>query len=85
MGFSRSEMLSAVGLVQTGDLKALAMIVERLSRKPLAVTSATLALTGKDHGGRTIYQNRAAGTVFTLPAAKGTGEEFEIVVGATIT
>lgn len=51
----------------------------------VAVTAATLAVTAALHAGRTIYLNRAAGQVITLPAATGTGNKYKFVMGATAT
>lgn len=53
--------------------------------QPIEVTSATLTLNKKTHGGATILANRAAGIVFTLPASEGKGAKFKIVVHTTIT
>lgn len=47
-------------------------------------TEATLAVTDI-YAGRVITGNRAAGIVFTLPAATGTGDEYEFYCGTTIT
>ncbi len=50
---------------------------------PIAVTaSTTLADT---HVGTTVVVNAAAGLTLTLPAAYGSGKEFEIVIGTTVT
>jgi hypothetical protein len=53
--------------------------------QPIAVTSSTLALTKKTHGGATLVANRAAGITFTLPASSGSGTKFRIYVLTTIT
>ena len=50
---------------------------------PIPVTaSATL---GDYHQGTTTVINAAAGLTLTLPAASGTGREFDILVGTTVT
>ena len=51
---------------------------------PLAVTTATVTL-GPTHVGRTVLLNRAAGIAFTLPAASGTGNVYNLLVQATFT
>lgn len=53
--------------------------------QPIPVTSATLSLTKKNHGGATLVANRAAGIAFTLPASSGSGVKFKIFVLTTIT
>lgn len=56
------------------------------SYMPFNVTAATLALNASTHGDPAIVTvNRAAGSALTLPAAGGTGVEFDILVGTTIT
>lgn len=52
---------------------------------PVSVTSATLALNASTHSGVAVVANRAAGITMTLPAATGTGAEYEVVVGTAIT
>lgn len=53
--------------------------------KIIETTAATLTLTAALHAGRTVVQNRAAGTVITLPAATGTGNKYRVVCQTTIT
>lgn len=53
--------------------------------QPIAVTSSTLTLSKKSHGGATLVANRAAGITFTLPASSGSGTKFRIYVQTTIT
>lgn len=55
------------------------------SYAPVAVTAATLAVTKALHANKTVYLNRAAGIIATLPAATGTGDKYRFVVGATTT
>lgn len=53
---------------------------------PFNVIGATQALNASTHGAPAIVTvNRAAGSTLTLPAAYGSGTEFDIVVGTTIT
>lgn len=53
---------------------------------PFNLTAATLALNASTHGFPAIVTvNRAAGSTLTLPAASGSGVEFDILVGTTIT
>lgn len=50
---------------------------------PIAVT-ATRSLTRSDIGAP-IVVNAAAGLTLTLPASSGSGDDFEIIVGTTVT
>jgi len=50
----------------------------------VTVTSST-TLRADAHGGKMVVGNAAAGLTISLPAATGSGVEFEIVVGTTIT
>lgn len=53
---------------------------------PFNLTAALLALNASTHGTpATVVVNRAAGATLTLPGASGSGVEFDIVVGTTIT
>lgn len=53
---------------------------------PFSVTASTAALNQSTHGTpATVVVNRAAGSTLTLPDASGTGAEFDIVVGTSIT
>lgn len=49
------------------------------------VTSATLTVVPQTHAGKTILLNRAGGIAVTLPAASGSGDEYEFIVGTTFT
>lgn len=51
----------------------------------LNVTAATQILNAKDHSGRTIALNRAAGIAVTLPPATGSGAIYKFVVVTTVT
>lgn len=54
-----------------------------MSYLPISLTaSATL---GDYHQGTTTVINAAAGLTLTLPAASGTGREFDVLVGTTVT
>jgi hypothetical protein len=48
-------------------------------------TAATLALTQADNSGEIVTLNRAAGQAVTLPAAVGSGSNYRLFVGTTIT
>ncbi|MBO0125119.1 hypothetical protein [Agrobacterium sp. OT33] len=53
---------------------------------PFVVTAATLALNASTHGTpAVVVVNRAAGSTLVLPAAYGSGAEFDIMVGTTMT
>lgn len=56
-----------------------------LSYNPISITTSTLTLSSRVHGGATVVASRAAGITMTLPASSGSGVEFNIVVGTTIT
>lgn len=51
---------------------------------PIAITTATVTL-GATHRGRVILLSRAAGIAATLPAATGSGDVYDLVVGITFT
>lgn len=55
------------------------------SAKMVSVTAATLTVTEASHAGKLIALNRAAGIAVTLPAATGTGNTYEFVVGTSVT
>jgi hypothetical protein len=50
---------------------------------PIAVTAST-TLDWTKHGGVTLVVNKADGFTITLPAASGSGVEFDVLVGTTI-
>lgn len=53
---------------------------------PFVVTAPTLALNASTHGTpAAVVVNRAAGATLVLPAAYGSGTEFDIMVGTSIT
>lgn len=49
------------------------------------VTAATAFLNVNDHDGKTVVVDAAAGCAIRLPAANGSGAEFRILIGTTIT
>lgn len=55
------------------------------SAKLVSATAATLAVTEASHAGKIIALNLASGITVTLPAATGTGNVYEFVVGTTVT
>lgn len=55
------------------------------SAKLVSATSGTLAVTEASHAGKIIALNLATGITVTLPAATGTGNVYEFVVGTTVT
>jgi hypothetical protein len=59
--------------------------VKDLNLAPVVISSATKTLNREEYAGRKIVLSRAAGIAVTLPAATGTGDSYEFVVGATFT
>ena len=54
--------------------------------KPIVnVTASTLTVTALAHAGRLVTINAAAGCAVTLPASLGVGDEYEFLIGTTIT
>jgi hypothetical protein len=49
------------------------------------VTASTLAVSGLNRNGKRYTINAAAGCAATLPAATGSGDEVEFIIGTTIT
>lgn len=56
-----------------------------VSSRLVNVTASTLVLAAASHEGHIVTLNRAAGIAVTLPAATGTGAEYTLVIGTTIT
>ncbi len=54
-----------------------------MAYEPIAVTASTTL--GGTHVGTTVVVNAAAGLTLTLPASSGTGYEFDVWVGTTVT
>lgn len=55
-----------------------------LPLKPISVTAATVTLDRYIHRDTTTVLNRAAGVTVTLPASSGSGDEYEVFVGTTV-
>jgi hypothetical protein len=55
-----------------------------MAKQPINVTAATLTVDRDNHAGAVVTVNRAAGTVVTLPASTGKGDEYTFYVGTTI-
>lgn len=55
------------------------------SQTPVSVTGSSVTLTQALHANRVTLLNRAAGIAVTLPAATGSGDRYEIIVGTTFT
>lgn len=51
---------------------------------PISITGSSATL-GAGHVGRITTLNRAAGIALTLPAASGSGDKYELIVGTTFT
>lgn len=56
-----------------------------MSLKPISVTTSTITLDRDVHQDTIVSLDRAAGVTVTLPAASGSGDTYNIVVGTTIT
>lgn len=54
-----------------------------MAYEPIAVTASTTL--APRHNGATVVVNAAAGATLTLPAATGTGYEYDILIGTTVT
>lgn len=55
-----------------------------MAYQPIAITAST-TLTRNNHANTTVVINAAAGAAITLPAASGTGDEYTLFIGTTIT
>lgn len=71
------------GLTRSGALKARG--VTGSPESIVNATAATLAVDPDTHAGKTITLNRAGGITATLPAATGSGDVYEFIVGTTFT
>lgn len=60
-------------------------IREKVTNGLTNCTAATLTVTAADHAGQTITLNRAGGITVTLPAATGSGNVYNFIVGTTFT
>lgn len=50
----------------------------------VSATASTLTVTAAKHAGKLIALNRAAGVAVTLPAASGTGNRYDFIVGTAM-
>lgn len=69
----------------TAISRALQDLYGFLTAAPISVAVAALTLTHAAHRGRLLVADRAAGITFTLPAATGSGAQFEFFIATTIT
>lgn len=72
-----------LGLVAGGSVRSQGLTFSPES--VVNVTASTLAVKPDFHAGKLITLNRAAGIAVTLPAATGSGDAYEFVVGTTVT
>lgn len=72
-----------VGLLANGSLVTKGLARDKDS--VVNVTSSTLTVNPQTHAGKTMTLNRAGGIAVTLPAASGSGAEYEFIVGTTFT
>jgi hypothetical protein len=84
MPFKRAEAENALGLIESGNLLALARYLRTFSRGPITLTTGA-SLNNRDYLNRTIVHNAAGGGTFTLPPATGGGDKVRIVVKTTVT
>jgi hypothetical protein len=56
-----------------------------LPLKPISLTASTLTLDRNIHRDATTVINKASTATVTLPAAVGSGDEYEVFIGATTT
>lgn len=56
-----------------------------LGDSSIPLDASTVTLTQRDHAGRVMRFNRAAGVTATLPKANGSGVVFEFIVDTTVT
>lgn len=55
-----------------------------MSKKPIAI-GASITLTRNVHAGTPLVLGAAAGLTVTLPASSGSGDEYEMFIGTTVT
>lgn len=60
-------------------------IVPQIAAGLVSLTAATATITAAKHAGKTITMNRAGGMTVTLPAASGSGNRYDFIVGTTFT
>jgi hypothetical protein len=56
-----------------------------LTGAPKSHTAASVTLSRTANAGRQTVANRAAGQAYTLPAAKGTGDVYKVMIGTLLT
>ena len=76
--------------VTTAKLDALAVTQAKiantaLSKAPVVLSAATVTITAATHANVPLILTRAAGVVATLPAASGTGNNYNFYVDTTVT
>jgi hypothetical protein len=74
--------------VAKGDADGVMLEVANLLNRMTKVTSATaatLTVTEALHGFSTVTLNRAGGIAVTLPAATGSGAQYNFIIGTTFT
>lgn len=59
-------------------------LADFLNRAPLSLTSAT-AVTRAGYAGRSTVLSNATGFAVTLPAATGSGDRYNFIIGTTVT
>lgn len=82
-----SMILTSLHGKKAGLTRGGALQIAGVTGKPesvVNVTASTLAVDANLHAGRTITLNRAAGTAVTLPAASGSGDRYEFLIGTTV-
>ena len=89
MSKTKGEMQQHAGVAGRGNLNDLREILDALigDARPAIVnlTASTLTIEEGLHNGKTILQDRAAGSTITLPAATGSGLRVRIIIKTTIT
>lgn len=55
------------------------------SNRVVSIADATITIKRDLHAGKLLILNRAAGITATLPAATGTGDEYDFIVGTAVT
>jgi hypothetical protein len=78
-----NSLLKVAGAALLSLLLLVPVTAQQLSLTPIAVTASTTL--GTQHVGTTVVVNAAAGLTLTLPDASGTGREYDILIGTTVT
>jgi hypothetical protein len=76
--------LSLAGTLVTATAAEINAVCDA-SAKIVNATASTLTVTAATHNGKIITLNRAAGIAVTLPAASGSGNIYEFIIGTTVT